>query len=119
MDYGLCPTCGAPGASRERRPNGNDTCKNGHTYPSREAKPSKTPPPRLPEINEVVYIRTVVRNVNAHPGNARPFIVVQPMNDKGATERAQWSGLEDLGVGLEFIVFPKEKLKCTPPRNPT
>jgi ssDNA-binding Zn-finger/Zn-ribbon topoisomerase 1 len=35
--YGKCPECGAPGVSRERRPGGNDTCANGHTYPSRDA----------------------------------------------------------------------------------
>jgi hypothetical protein len=37
--YGLCPICGAPGVRRERRPNGNDTCENGHVYPSAQAKP--------------------------------------------------------------------------------
>lgn len=35
--YGYCPKCGSPGRIRERRPNGNDRCENGHTYPSREA----------------------------------------------------------------------------------
>jgi len=35
--YGFCPKCGAPGVSRERRPNGNDICRTGHEYPSREA----------------------------------------------------------------------------------
>ena len=35
--YGYCPTCNAPGISRERRPNGNDECENGHVYPSSEA----------------------------------------------------------------------------------
>ena len=33
--YGYCPKCGAPGVIRERRPDGNDRCANGHTYPSR------------------------------------------------------------------------------------
>jgi DNA-directed RNA polymerase subunit RPC12/RpoP len=33
--YGYCPQCGAKGVMRERRPNGNDKCANGHTYPSR------------------------------------------------------------------------------------
>jgi DNA-directed RNA polymerase subunit RPC12/RpoP len=33
--YGYCPECGAKGVMRERRPNGNDKCANGHTYPSR------------------------------------------------------------------------------------
>jgi hypothetical protein len=35
--YGYCPACGAPGKTRERRPNGLDTCENGHTYPSASA----------------------------------------------------------------------------------
>ena len=35
--YGLCPRCGEPGVSRERRPNGYDKCRMGHEYPSREA----------------------------------------------------------------------------------
>lgn len=35
--YGRCPLCGAPGVSRERRPNGNDRCEGGHVYPSANA----------------------------------------------------------------------------------
>jgi hypothetical protein len=35
--YGKCPVCGVAGKTRERRLNGNDTCINGHTYPSAEA----------------------------------------------------------------------------------
>lgn len=35
--YGYCPTCGGLGLSRERRPNGNDRCENGHEYPSRSS----------------------------------------------------------------------------------
>lgn len=35
--YGSCPTCGSPGRSRERRPNGNDMCNLGHIYPSATA----------------------------------------------------------------------------------
>ncbi len=35
--YGHCPQCGAPGVTRERRPNGNDTCEAGHVYPSANA----------------------------------------------------------------------------------
>ena len=40
--YGYCPQCGAKGVMRERRPNGNDKCANGHTYPSN----TSTPPQR-------------------------------------------------------------------------
>lgn len=35
--YGFCPKCGRPGVERERRANGNDRCKEGHTYPSSTA----------------------------------------------------------------------------------
>jgi len=40
VPYGYCPVCGTPGISRERRPNGNDRCRNGHVYPSTNAKPT-------------------------------------------------------------------------------
>jgi hypothetical protein len=29
-----CPFCRSPVASRERRPNGNDKCEQGHVFPS-------------------------------------------------------------------------------------
>ncbi len=35
--YGFCPVCYAPGFMRERRLNGDDKCKNGHWYPSKDA----------------------------------------------------------------------------------
>jgi hypothetical protein len=35
--YGYCPECGAKGVMRERRPDGNDKCAKGHTYPSSKA----------------------------------------------------------------------------------
>lgn len=34
-DYGQCPHCRGKVVQRERRLNGNDTCENGHVYPSR------------------------------------------------------------------------------------
>ena len=40
-NYGLCPICGTAGVSRERRLNGNDTCENGHTYPTQSAVVAK------------------------------------------------------------------------------
>lgn len=42
--YGCCPTCGAACWTRERRLDGNDTCINGHTYPSRDAVHSQEKP---------------------------------------------------------------------------
>lgn len=41
--YGYCPECGAKGVMRERRPNGNDKCANGHVYPSNKAAPPAQP----------------------------------------------------------------------------
>jgi hypothetical protein len=35
--YGYCPECEAKGVMRERRPDGNDKCAKGHTYPSSKA----------------------------------------------------------------------------------
>jgi len=35
--YGKCPICGGAVATRERRPDGNDCCENGHIYPSADA----------------------------------------------------------------------------------
>lgn len=44
--YGFCPECYKPGKSRERRPNGNDTCVDGHVYPSAKAlSPKRHMPP--------------------------------------------------------------------------
>ena len=48
--YGYCPQCGAKGVMRERRPNGNDKCANGHTYPSS----TSTPPQRKPLTDEEI-----------------------------------------------------------------
>jgi hypothetical protein len=39
--YGFCPQCGGEGLWRERRPNGDDGCVNGHVYPSKEAVMNK------------------------------------------------------------------------------
>lgn len=34
MNYGRCPTCGGAGKARERRPNGDTICENGHKHSS-------------------------------------------------------------------------------------
>jgi hypothetical protein len=48
--YGYCPVCGAEGVSRERRPDGDDKCQNGHKYPSRTAL--KDPPTAQPATSQ-------------------------------------------------------------------
>jgi hypothetical protein len=43
--YGHCPICGAKGVTRERRPDGDDRCANGHTYKSMHATTPPAPQP--------------------------------------------------------------------------
>jgi len=45
--YGYCPNCGAPGVTRERRPNGNDECEAGCIYPSANALDKPAPVPQI------------------------------------------------------------------------
>lgn len=76
--YGLCPICGFPGYSRERRPDGNDRCMKGHEYPSAMAivasiKPtSDNTSTRLTEALEVIKksrecILALSRAATEHP----------------------------------------------------
>ncbi|CAB4139710.1 hypothetical protein UFOVP352_42 [uncultured Caudovirales phage] len=58
--YGHCPECGAKGVMRERRPNGNDKCANGHTYLSSVAQ-LKTPKKPLPGTVAHRLLQTVER----------------------------------------------------------
>lgn len=51
--YGKCPKCGEKGICRERRPNGNDVCKEGHKYPSSTAVyPVASPVVPVPKENK-------------------------------------------------------------------
>lgn len=50
--YGYCPVCASPGKMRERRPDGNDTCEQGHKYASASAltaKPETAAPAPTPK----------------------------------------------------------------------
>lgn len=57
--YKYCPICGAEGVSRERRINGNDTCRNGHTYRSVMATPTPISSDKVSEIGQeaIYYMR--------------------------------------------------------------
>ena len=48
--YGYCPVCGAKGLTRERRPNGDDRCEKGHSYPSRDSLKEKTISMRVADV---------------------------------------------------------------------
>lgn len=45
MTYGYCPTCQAPGVSRERSPTGKTCCVNGHRHPHAEFKGAESAKP--------------------------------------------------------------------------
>lgn len=53
MHYGYCPICGAEGVIRERKMDGNDGCKNGHIYPSKD-RLLKTPKTFEEKVKEFV-----------------------------------------------------------------
>ena len=93
--YGHCPICGAKGVTRERRPDGDDRCANGHTYKSMHAT---TPPAPQP-----VPVKTY------HDGKPWP---VAPKPWVGLTDEEVAEGLrkpfwEDAARALEAIL--KEK----------
>lgn len=67
MSYGYCPHCGAPGKNRERRINGNDTCENGHVYPSKSSL--KEPP--VQGITFGHYKKFVVKGIEMDPDTRR------------------------------------------------
>ena len=53
--YGYCPVCGGLGRSRERRPNGDARCENGHLY--RPVGPSVTTLKVGPEAAELEQLK--------------------------------------------------------------
>jgi len=56
--YGYCPECGGAGVMRERRPNGDDKCTNGHKYPSSKAlaeQPAQQPVAWSPRLDYSGY----------------------------------------------------------------
>lgn len=65
--YGFCPECGAEGEVRERRPDGNDVCTNGHVYPSKTAVPSTD---RTPGTNEA-YFAELTREKRQHEARVK------------------------------------------------
>lgn len=60
--YGVCPKCYKPGKSRERRPDGNDTCVDGHVYKSSRAlvRTSLVPPTVVAPVTSPVVTPNAV-----------------------------------------------------------
>lgn len=70
---------------------------------------------RLPEPDEVVYIRVVVSQV-LRPGDPDQWVLARPLTDKCAIDITAVFG-PDVGVHPDVIVFPKEKQKWKPPKG--
>lgn len=67
--YGYCPRCTAQGRTRERRPNGNDTCEQGHTYPSRDALTEPLLPCPFCGSREIDASMAVSDRIDGRPGD--------------------------------------------------
>jgi hypothetical protein len=81
--YGYCPVCGAKGTSRERHPDGNTTCVNGHKYKSRDTL--STPPQQEAKDEPVGKLQK--------PTGERAWFTISELNawaDKKLSENPHW-----------------------------
>ena len=89
--YGLCPVCGSPGLSRERRPDGYDSCENGHVYPSRTANmgasPMPTPPAPTAEVESCATCEHEHKLCGPPPCNYTPKAAPTDAEVREAVER--------------------------------
>jgi hypothetical protein len=102
--YGHCPICGAKGVTRERRPDGDDRCANGHTYKSMHAT---TPPAAQPApVQEPVAKDN--SNYRLDPPVAEPVArVIDDGTPEGATEWIPFvSRVEPLKTGDLLYTTP-------------
>lgn len=116
IPYGYCPVCGAIGLYRERRPDGDDVCANGHTYKSSSAlKFPHQPPPvpvevpddyvQVPRAALLEVLRISDRKhyawdaVKAAVAAPQPAPVELPLPDKIVIELARSAAACLLGIG--------------------
>lgn len=95
MTLGYCPTCGAEGSSRERRPNGNDTGVCGHVYPSSAALTT-------PVLTETGGEPTVIVN-----GESMEALANYRSRLDAATERLAGT-LYEIGFRSQFVLSDDE-----------
>lgn len=79
--YGYCPRCLNPGEERERRPNGNDTCANGHVYPSRTALSGSVALARLHMMPSAGAVQAEVPTPPVRPQPSREVVEWQTYHD--------------------------------------
>ena len=116
--YGYCPECGAPGVTRERRPDGDDKCSNGHRYPSRSAHASLPTQPAAQEMPDAVEHYGTVDDLPAAQATPEPddaqrrfeagCVVLEYLRDIGAPYRA----VHHMLIALHGD--PEAKSKATP-----
>lgn len=95
--YGYCPICGAPGASRERRPNGNDTCLRGHTYTSRDSRNSDG----VVSLKQAITEARETIEQTGH-GFAEPPEEIEPLKRKGYATVAEYRAETGKLVGRSY-----------------
>lgn len=104
--YGFCPECGAPGISRERRPEGNDRCANGHVYKSSGARIPPAQPQPMPygglQVGDLVH---------KHSGEARWYGIIVDVYPtlKGGTRYA----VDVLPQGFQMVATGAQLCKAT------
>ena len=116
--YGKCPQCGTDSISRERRPNGNDKCANGHTYPSANAIQSHSGGEALSQPNEpvaevgfnndVVWIVEDADNCNIPKCGTKLFLAPPNLEAKIAELTNQNQSLVD---DVEILTAKCEKMR--------
>ena len=100
--YGYCPVCGGAGVMRERRPNGDDKCTNGHKYPSSKAlaQPEQEPVVWMyqDKISHAVKFQRHMSNFVDHSRFYETPLYTTP------PQRKQWIGLtqqEHIEIAVE------------------
>lgn len=84
MSLGLCPQCGVDVISREKRPDGNDVCRNGHEYPS---SLTVKPKPRFycPICGAPEASRERRPNGNSHCESGHPYASAAALDEPSRT----------------------------------
>lgn len=68
--YGVCPSCGAPGVTSERRPDGNTTCANGHVHASADFQDGCPSTPATSSVD----VAATLRRAEALIALGKPFV---------------------------------------------
>ena len=121
--YGYCPECGAKGVMRERRPNGNDKCANGHTYPSSKSTSPQPEPVAFENWHKANYVQNLERYGDTYKNNHVRCRHQGWLGAQSSSPQRTWVGLaaedrlcakymQDAPDGIEAVIdYIEAKLK--------